>query len=110
MRGHFAVGFQSREQGEECRKQCVATLQWASKVGNREKNVESSAWPARLGAPRTAIRPCSTEAHCIVSTHYFLLPPLYSLLNRVYILGFDGFRRFPVLVHLCHNYLVFNYL
>ena len=25
---------------------------------NREKRVECSAWPARLGAPRTAIRPC----------------------------------------------------
>ena len=29
------------------------------KVENREKNVESSAWLARLGAPRTAIQPCS---------------------------------------------------
>ena len=49
------------------------------KVGNREKRVESSAWPARLGAPRTAIRPCSTEAHCKVTTHYILLPSPYSL-------------------------------
>ena len=48
---------------------------------NREKRVECSAWPARLGAPRTAIRPCSTEAHCIVTTHYILLPSPYSLLN-----------------------------
>ena len=29
------------------------------KKENREKRVECSAWPARLGAPRTAIRPCS---------------------------------------------------
>ena len=29
------------------------------KVENREKRVESSAWPARLGAPRTTIQPCS---------------------------------------------------
>ena len=48
---------------------------------NREERVESSAWPARLGAPRTAIQPCSTEAHCIVTTHYILLPSPYSLLN-----------------------------
>ena len=33
-------------------------IQPCSKVENRERNVESSAWPARLGAPRTAIQPC----------------------------------------------------
>ena len=36
MRGHFAVGFQSREEGEEWRGQCVDTLLWASKVERRE--------------------------------------------------------------------------
>ena len=54
MRGHYAVGVQSREQGEEGRMQCVATLQWASKVGNREKRVESSAWPLCSGLPMSA--------------------------------------------------------
>ena len=34
--------------------QCVATLQWASKVGNREKRVESSAWPLCSGLPMSA--------------------------------------------------------
>ena len=52
MRGHYAVGFQSREKGEEGREKCVA---------------------GALGC-------ASTEAHCIVTTHFSLLPPLYSLL------------------------------
>ena len=51
------------------------------KVENREKRVESSAWPARLGAPRTATQPCSSEAHCIVSTHYILPSSPSSLLG-----------------------------
>ena len=37
MRGHFAVGLQRREEGEEGREQCVDTLQWAYKEGRREK-------------------------------------------------------------------------
>ena len=62
---------------------------------------EGSAWLARLGAParrfrraspvceshstlyRTAILPCSTEAHCKVSTHYFLPSPPYSLQKNI---------------------------
>ena len=38
MRGHFAVGYRH--------------------VGKRERGEESSAWLARLGAPRTAESPC----------------------------------------------------
>ncbi len=78
VRGHFAVGVRH--------------------VGKREKGEESSAWLARLGAPRTAEAPCdpcvnpslpstcaaesprSTDAHCIVSTHYLLSSPPFSLL------------------------------
>ena len=33
-------------------------MQWASKVGRREKGEEGSAWLARLSAPRTATLPC----------------------------------------------------
>ena len=68
------------------------------KVGRREKGEEGSAWMARVGAPRTAEAarplckslsvlckarhlPCPTDAHCIVSTHFSLHSPPYSLLD-----------------------------
>ena len=53
-----------------------------SVVGNREEGGEGSAWLARLGAPRTAESPCSTEAHCKVTTHFSLPSSPYSLPSR----------------------------
>ena len=61
MRGHFAVGFKNREEGEEGREQCVDTLQWASKAGRREERGESSAWMARSSAPALRFRHASPE-------------------------------------------------
>ena len=57
MRGHFAVGFQSREEGEEGRGECVDTLQWATvksreKGGGRRGERAVRGWRARA-RPRT---------------------------------------------------------
>ena len=72
---------ESREKGEGRRKQCVAGARGraphggiavrsiegrTTNVESREKGEESSAWLARVRSV--------TEAHCIVSTHYPLLP------------------------------------
>ena len=83
---------------------CVAcvNLSLSSLLARRiPSDGEGSAWMARLGAParrfrraapvceshstlyRTAILPCSTEAHCKVSTHYFLPSPPYSLQKNI---------------------------
>ena len=57
MRGHFSVGFQSREEGGERREKCVDTLQWASKVGSREEGggrreecVVTVQWASKVGS------------------------------------------------------------
>ena len=73
-------------------------MQWASKVGSREKGREGSAWPLCSGRPSgtadavpcrgqrgiyTGIArhlPCEARPRA-PATHYLLLPPPYSLLN-----------------------------
>ena len=62
----------------------------AAQVGDREKNIYGSHGKVAVrGAPKRASHalPSSPfsllptlDAHCIVSTHYLLLPPPYSLL------------------------------
>ena len=77
MRGHFAVGVQSREQGEECRKQCVATMQWASvehgriavRVEYREKiRTGTHGRIAVRGAPKRAGQALLSTLFSLLST------------------------------------------
>ena len=95
------------ERGEGSAWTLCSGLPKVGEVESREKRGEGSAWLARLGAPRmadamlygcplhcgrvldgnenresTAWRmPCSTDAHCIVTKHYLLPSPPYSLLT-----------------------------
>ena len=164
MRGHYAVGVQSREQGKEGRKQCVAGALGRAphghsavlksreqgeeyrkqcvagalgraphghsavlngsplqKVGNREKNVESSAWSLCSGLPsriaRQSCRACRVQGgfshrdarqNCRAGRAQARQPrtTFFSLLPPPYLIGFifwvstalDVFPSLPICV------------
>ena len=86
-------------------------MQWASKVGNREKGEEGSAWPLCSGRPLGTADavpcrgqrgiytwiarhlPCEARPRA-PATHYPLFPTLYSLL---YAVGVRRARQMPCL-------------
>ena len=79
VRGHYAVGFQSREKGGGRRGECVATMQWASVGHGRCRALQRTERDLHRDRAASAVRGAPTRAsHALPSSPSSLFPTLRS--------------------------------